>query len=124
MFRKIVYVQVYSGYFVGRLMDGSGSIRRECPALAHPRTLAGDFSQIRAALSSVFKELDSRRMGLIKPHVLIHLVPKAEGGYTNVELRAFKDAAEGAGAAMGWLLGDSYGPLTDRQVTEAIGNLS
>lgn len=121
--RKVIYVQVYSGYFIVRLMGEDRSIRKECAALAHPRTLAGDFNQIQAVLASAFREVWSLQMSVFKPHALIHLVPKVEGGYTNIELRAFKDAAEGAGAKMGWMCTDKYGPLTDQQLSEVFGNI-
>jgi hypothetical protein len=60
-------------------------------------------------------------MSVLRPHALVHLVPKAEGGYTSIELRAFKEAAEGAGAKMAWMCDDNYGPLTDQQITDAFG---
>ncbi len=119
--RKVIYVQVHAGYFIARLIGDSRSVRRECQALAHPRTLAGDFTQIQAALASVFKEFWGPQMWLLKPHALIHLVPKVEGGYTNIELRAFKEAAECAGAKMSWMCTDKYGPLSDEQLAEFCG---
>jgi actin-like ATPase involved in cell morphogenesis len=64
----------------------------------------GEFQEISACLKDVLHQLGSRPW--FKARVLIHLIPKVEGGYTNVELRAFREAAEQAGAGPVWLLKD------------------
>jgi hypothetical protein len=51
--------------------------------------------------------------------VLLHLMPDAAGGYTDVEQRAFIEAARGAGAAVVRL--QLAGPtLTDAQARQAL----
>lgn len=49
------------------------------------------------------------------PIVLAHLIPQVEGGYTNVELRAFREAMVGAGAAQVYLLADHPPPAVAQQ---------
>jgi hypothetical protein len=122
--RKVIYVQVQRGHFIARLIGGGKTVRRDSPALSHPRTLAGDYLQIQEALRGIFKELWVPQMWLRRPFALIHLIPKAEGGYTSIELRAFKEAAEGAGAKMGWLCDDKYGPLSEQQVADVFKSVT
>jgi hypothetical protein len=91
--------------------------------LSHPRTLAGDFHAIHKGLRGILLELSTPMMKVIKPHALVHLVGKVQGGYTNIELRAFKEAVETAGARTGWLCDDKYEPLSDDQISEVLGAL-
>ena len=119
-FRKLIYIQVYPGHFVARVYGGGEAIRRECNGLAHPRTLAGDFFAIQKGLRDIFDQLSTPWMKIVKPCALLHLVPRAEGGYTNIELRAFKEAVESSGARMGLLCDDKYGPLSDSQISEVV----
>lgn len=116
--RKVIYIQVHAGHIVASVVGDGRRVRRSCVALSHPRTLAGNFHEIVECLRGAIQELSNLRMRFMKPHVLVHLVPKMEGGYTNIELRAFKEAAVVAGAHMGWLCDDKYGPLSDHQVEE------
>jgi len=122
--RRIIYVQVHKGYFLVRLVGEVEGIRRDCSALSHPRTLAGNFAEIEKKLREIFAEIRTVQMRLRKPIALVHLIPKAEGGYTNIELRAFKDAAESAGASFGWLCDDKYGPLSETQIAEMFSSWS
>ncbi len=121
--RKLIYVQVHAGHLIASVVGEGRCVRRPCTALSHPRTLAGNFSEIVECLQAAFRELSSAQMRVLKPHVLVHLVPKVEGGHTNVELRAFKEAAEAAGAHMGWLLDGKNGPLSDDQVEEVFATV-
>jgi len=73
----------------------------------------GDFADVSASLKEVFKEIGVRWW--LKPRVLIHLIPKADGGYTKVELRAFREAAEIAGAGRVFLLTD-HAPVSDAEL--------
>jgi len=116
-------VQVHPGHLIASVVGEGRTVRRACSALSHPRTLAGNFSEIVECLRAAFRELSSIHIRLLKPHVLVHLVPRVEGGHTNVELRAFKEAAETAGAHMGWLLDDKCGPLSDHQVEDAFATV-
>ena len=124
MRRKVVYIQVHHGYFIGRVHGDTRSIRRECAGLNHPRTLAGNFMEIKESLTGLLKELRTPIMWVLRPYALVHLVPEAEGGYTNIELRAFKEAVEVAGAQMGFLCDDKYSPLSEQQVAEVVGAIT
>jgi actin-like ATPase involved in cell morphogenesis len=73
----------------------------------------GEFQEVTACLKNVLQQLGSRPW--LKARVLIHLVPAVEGGYTNVELRAFREAAEQAGAGPVWLLKD-HPPASDAEL--------
>ena len=54
--------------------------------------------------------------GLVKPKVLIHLLVDAEGGYTEVELRFFREAAIEAGSGFTLLLDNKFGPQVDGEL--------
>ena len=116
--KPVVYVQVHAGHVAARRIGG-GSARRECAALNHPRTLMGDFMAVEACFQSVFKELAAGGLFAVKPSVVVHLVPDAVGGYTNVEERAFQEAAAAAGARICKVVTGRH-PLSDSQVVEAL----
>jgi hypothetical protein len=50
------------------------------------------------------------------------VLPRFEGGYTDIELRAFREAAEVAGVFHPCLPEDSHGPLSDTQGEEIISS--
>ena len=56
----------------------------------------GDIEKIQIDLAAALKEL-LPRLQLFKPKGVIHLLPAYEGGYTNVEMRAFQEVVEMAG---------------------------
>ena len=58
----------------------------------------GDFLEIQDCFKRIAKELVPKRFYLKDPIAVVHLLETVEGGYTNVEIRAFKEAAFGAGA--------------------------
>lgn len=116
--KPVVYVQVHAGHMAARRIGG-GIARRECAALDHPRTLMGDFVAVEACFQSVLKELASGGLLAIKPAVVVHLVPEAMGGYTDVEERAFQEAAAAAGARICKVVTGKQ-PLSDSQVVEAL----
>ena len=96
--RPLIYIQVHSGYFVAKRIGSDRSVRKHCTGLDHPRTLMGDFHVVEACFKVALNELCLDRR-FVKPRVLVHLIPDTQGGYTNVELRAFKEASLMAGAA-------------------------
>lgn len=114
----VVYVQVHGGYVTARRIGG-GNTHKDCAALGHPRTLMGDYLAVEACFRAVFHELSSGGIFAVKPAVVIHLVPEAAGGYTNVEERAFHEAAESAGARVCKVVTGRH-PLSDSQVAEAV----
>jgi hypothetical protein len=83
----------------------------------------GDFAAVQAGMKEALAQLGLGRWYKRAPVTLTHLLPKVEGGYTNVELRAFREAALGAGSAQAYLLAD-HPPLTgaDRStIQKALG---
>lgn len=93
----LIYIQVHAGHLFARRIGGPG-IRVACETLNHPRTLMGDFMAVEACFKSVLKEQRVGGAFALSPAVVVHLVPEAAGGYTNVEERAFQEAAVAAGA--------------------------
>lgn len=89
-----------------------------CDGLNHPRSLAGDFPLVEKAFKEAISRQPSIYWGLIKPSVLVHLVPEAEGGYTMLESKFFQEAAIGGGARKICLVDDSIAPLQDSELSE------
>ncbi len=58
----------------------------------------GEFVEIEQTLTSLVHELSPKTWLSVAPVITLHLLGTEEGGYTNVEVRAFKEAALGAGA--------------------------
>ena len=116
--KPVIYIQVNPGYLSARRVGGA-STRMECAALDHPRTLMGDYFAVEAAFRTVCSELAPRRLLAAKPAVVVHLMPDVAGGYTNVEQRAFEEAAAGAGARACRVVTGSE-PLSDARITETL----
>ena len=116
--RPLIYIQVHRGYFIAKNLRNGKTIRMECAGLDHPRTLMGDFQIIQQAFSTALKQL-LPRLRLLQPRGLVHLVPACEGGYTNVETRAFKEAGEMAGINFAFL-STMDRPHTDTEVLEVL----
>lgn len=105
----------------------------------HPRSLASDFQvaelllkyQVRRILGNPALLVDHLlqspairaivRLLAIAPHIVIHPLGSPEGGFTQVERRAFRDMALQAGASE-VLLCEFGRPLTDQEVLSAIAN--
>ena len=79
-------------------MESGESVNHACKALLHPRTLMGDFFGAEKCFSIVMDKLAPKRFFLQGPIVYIQLLDKLDGGVTNVEARAFREAAIGSGA--------------------------
>lgn len=114
--RPQVYIQVQPGHIIAKRVGNGRSIRKECAGLTHPRTLMGDFESVYKSFTAAIKELCPLGW-LFKPRVLVHLPTSFEGGYTNVELRAFKEAATMAGASISFL-STLERPHTDQELAE------
>jgi rod shape-determining protein MreB len=65
---------------------------------AHPRTLLADFTQAEALVKACFKRAAKGRLLQLAPILLLHPIGKDEGGYTQIEQRAFQELGRGAGA--------------------------
>lgn len=64
----------------------------------HPRTLISDFSLAEKLLQEVFKAMSKNRLMPASPAVIMHPLEKLEGGLTQIEIRAMRELALGAGA--------------------------
>ena len=116
--KKLIYIKVYKGYIEARTVGESNEKQYSSSGLNHPRSLAGKFSEVESAFKEAISNQPKVLFGLVKPKVLIHLVPKMEGGYTELELRFFREAALGGGASGIYLLDDKYGPLKDHELSD------
>lgn len=116
--RPLIYIQVHRGHFVAKHLGTGKTVRMECAGLNHPRTLMGDFHEVQESFSAALKEL-LPKLNLLKPKGLVHLVPVFDGGYTNVETRAFKEAGEMAGIDFAFL-STLDRPHTDSEVLEVL----
>jgi len=81
---------------------------------AHPRTLVSDFTVAEQLLKYQLLRVLKPRFWRPSPCVVMHPMGKADGGYTQVERRAFREMALGAGASQVFLwIGR---PLTDAEL--------
>jgi len=88
-----------------RILAVGGEARRRQGAgvellnpFSHPRTLLKDFTAAEKLLQAAYRQLHQSTVFRPSPFVLIHPLEKTEGGLTEVEERAFRELALGAGA--------------------------
>lgn len=81
---------------------------------AHPRSLVSDFTVAEQLLKHYVRQVQGRSLLAVSPVIVIHPLGDPEGGFTQVERRAFAEMARGAGAsqAIVW----TGRPLTDQEV--------
>ncbi|MCL1038212.1 hypothetical protein L2750_13760 [Shewanella submarina] len=92
-----IYYQIRRDGIKAVNIETGMSAVRACPALSHPRSLMGDFVKVEACIKEVTKEVTARLLFQLAPVGIAHLMEMGEGGYTNVEIRAFREAFMGAG---------------------------
>ena len=117
LFRPIVYFKVTPGKLEAQVMGTTTYTAVVSKGLSHPRSLMGDFSAVETCMKEAIIKLGLKGWLKRAPVILTHLIPEVEGCYTNVELRAFREAAFGAGAAQSWLLAN-HPPLSPHDVSE------
>ena len=66
---------------------------------AHPRTLMSDFTAGEQLLKAFLRRFRGGSLFAASPRVVLHLLGDPAGGFTQVEIRAFREMALGAGAA-------------------------
>jgi rod shape-determining protein MreB and related proteins len=66
---------------------------------AHPRSLVSDFYTAEVLIKHLLKNLLASSLFAISPRIVMHPLGSPEGGFTQVELRAFKEMALAAGAS-------------------------
>lgn len=116
--RPLIYLQIHRGHFTARRIGNGKVVSMKCAGLDHPRTLMGDIHSVESSFASAIKQL-LPRFSLLKPRGLLHLVPVYEGGYTNVETRAFKEAGDASGVIFNHL-STLDRPHTDAEVIAAL----
>lgn len=65
----------------------------------HPRTLVGDFTVGEQLLKAFVRRVQSSSWFVPAPRIVMHPVGSPDGGYTQVERRALREMALGAGAS-------------------------
>jgi rod shape-determining protein MreB len=81
---------------------------------AHPRSLVSDFTVAEQLLKHYVRQVQGRSLLAISPIIVIHPLGNPEGGFTQVERRAFSEMARGAGASQ--VIVWTGRPLTDQEV--------
>ncbi len=98
MFRNNhIHYQFKKGEVTATHLEKNKSITKQCEALAHPRTLMGNFYEIDHCVSTLSKAVFSKSLFDKAPIAIVQLFGTSEGGYTNVELRAFSEVMRGVG---------------------------
>jgi hypothetical protein len=121
---RFVYFQVTKGQVKASVDPHLESAIELTKALDHPRTLMGDFAGVEAAFKGLLGTLGLRTWYARKPVTLVHLLEPADGGYTQLELRAFREAALGAGCSEVFLLDSREPPLTPTKLAEVRAGLT
>ena len=65
----------------------------------HPRTLVGDFTVGQQLLNTFVRRLNGSSWFAFAPRIVMHPLGSPAGGFTQVERRAFREMALGAGAS-------------------------
>jgi rod shape-determining protein MreB and related proteins len=81
---------------------------------AHPRGLVSDFTVAEQLLKHQLRRVVGNSLLSLAPHVVIHPLGSPAGGFTQVERRAFREMAFGAGASRVHVW--TGRPLTDQEV--------
>jgi rod shape-determining protein MreB len=81
---------------------------------AHPRSLVSDFTSAQQLIKHQLKRILGNSLLSFAPCVVMHPLGSPAGGFTQVERRAFREMALGAGASevFVWI----GRPLTDQEV--------
>ncbi|MGJ8694622.1 MAG: rod shape-determining protein MreB [Thalassotalea sp.] len=81
---------------------------------SHPRVLLANFFCAEKLLNHIISLISSKMWLYGKPDIIIHPREKLEGGLTQVEIRAFKELGEGAGAVESFIyLGEQELNISD-----------
>ena len=81
---------------------------------AHPRTMVSDFAMAEQLLKYQVRQSVGKSFFSASPRILLHPLGDPAGGFTQVELRAFRELALGAGASQMYL--KTGAPLTDEEL--------
>lgn len=81
-----------------RLQQASAAVEIINP-FAHPRSLVSDFTSGEQVLKAMLRRVLANSFFAVSPKVVMHPMGDPEGGFTQVEIRALREMAFGAGAA-------------------------
>jgi rod shape-determining protein MreB len=81
---------------------------------AHPRSLVSDFTVAEQLLKHQVRKVLGNSLLTLSPYVVIHPLGSPAGGFTQVERRAFREMALGAGASVAHVW--TGRPLTEREL--------
>ncbi|MEZ5707440.1 MAG: rod shape-determining protein [Burkholderiaceae bacterium] len=81
---------------------------------AHPRTMVSDFTSAEILLKALVGKVLKKSLLSPAPSMVIHPMGNPDGGFTQVEKRAFRELAMGAGARLVWVW--TGRPLTDDEL--------
>ena len=101
---------------------GVGSKARQAAAAQvinpfdHPRSLVADFTAAEQVLRLLVRQATWHSFFAMAPIIFIHPLGEPEGGFTQLEYRAFREMALGAGASRVYLLEGKL--LTDREILQ------
>lgn len=65
---------------------------------AHPRSLVSDFTVGEQLLKAFLSRMKGSSIFAVSPKVVLHPLGDPEGGFTQIEIRALREMAMGAGA--------------------------
>jgi rod shape-determining protein MreB and related proteins len=114
-----VYVRVRKNQFRVRSLESATERTYDAqPAFSTSRLLIGEFLVAENLLKRALKEMSKGGIFAVAPQVLIQPLEMLEGGLSEVEVRALREAALGAGAskAVVWLGHE----LSDAEVREKL----
>ena len=80
----------------------------------HPRSMVSDFSAGEQLLKAFIRRVRPRSLFSVSPRVVMHPLGNPEGGFTQVEIRAFHEMALAAGASQ--VVVREGRPLTDQEL--------
>lgn len=95
--KSILYLEVRKGLIKATELKSGRTTTKISKALTHPRSLMGDFFGVTKCIESIVKELSPKKFLSGPTTIIIHLLENGDGGFSNVETRAFKEAALSAG---------------------------
>ena len=82
----------------------------------HPRSLVADFTVAEQVLRLLVRQATGHSFFTMAPIIFIHPLGEPEGGFTQLEYRAFREMALGAGASRVYLLEGRL--LTDSEILQ------
>lgn len=110
--RKHIYYQIKEGQVTGTYVEKDTSVTKSTKAFSHPRTVIGNFRDIESCFISIAQELAPRRFFTPAHIAIVQFMDDVEGGLTDIEVRALREAALGAGSR------GTYIPLSKNRLSK------